>query len=220
MGHKHTLLVEGWDDQYVLRNLLKANHISSVIAQRELVELESIAIIGKEGINNVLSSLSVIVDDRDLERLGIVVDADLDLNARWSSLRNILLQFGTANIPPHPTPTGTIFTLEQPLRQITVGIWLMPDNSLPGILEDFVSFLVPDGDALWEKALNCVAEIPQAERRFPAAQQRKAELHTWLAWQKEPGTPLGLAVTAGYFQSNAPHAQQFVNWVQRLFELS
>jgi hypothetical protein len=220
MGYKHTLLVEGWDDQYVLRNLLKANHISSVIAQRDFVKPENIAIIGKEGINSLLNSLAVIVNDEDLERLGIVVDADVNLDARWSSLRNILLRFGTANLPPRPTPTGTIFTLEQPLRQITIGIWLMPDNSLPGMLEDFVSFLVPDGDTLWQRAIRCVVEIPEAERRFPAAQQRKAELHTWLAWQKEPGTPLGLAVTAGYFKANAPHAQQFVNWVQRLFELS
>lgn len=47
----------------------------------------------------------------------------------------------------------------------------------------------------------------------------EAQLHTWLAWQEQPGTPLGLAITNRYFDANAPHAQQLIAWVRRLFSL-
>jgi hypothetical protein len=47
----------------------------------------------------------------------------------------------------------------------------------------------------------------------------KAQLHTWLAWQDEPGTQLGLAVKRRYLQGDAPLAADFVHWLKRLFEL-
>jgi hypothetical protein len=49
--------------------------------------------------------------------------------------------------------------------------------------------------------------------------ETKALIHTWLAWQEEPGTPLGLAIKRQYFAGDAPLAAEFVNWLKRLFEL-
>lgn len=48
----------------------------------------------------------------------------------------------------------------------------------------------------------------------------KAEIHTWLAWQKEPGKPLGQAITARYLNPNAPDAQQLIAWIRRVFHLT
>jgi hypothetical protein len=93
----------------------------------------------------------------------------------------------------------------------------MPDNELEGILEDFVAFLVPTGDSLWPYAKECVQQIP--DRRFGLHQQSKADIHTWLAWQAEPGRPLGLAIQSRYLDPNAPHAQKLVGWLRRLFEI-
>ena len=47
----------------------------------------------------------------------------------------------------------------------------------------------------------------------------KAQLHTWLAWQEQPGTPLGLAITNRYLDANAPHAQKLMDWIRQLFDL-
>ncbi len=46
-----------------------------------------------------------------------------------------------------------------------------------------------------------------------------AEIHTWLAWQEEPGSPLGQAITKRYLDADAPRAQQLMDWVRRLFDL-
>jgi len=95
----------------------------------------------------------------------------------------------------------------------------MPDNQLPGILEDFIGFLVPQGDLLWTRAADCLKSIPLEQRRFTSAKQAKAHIHTWLAWQEEPGTPFGSAITKRYLDADALHAQKLMNWVKRLFDL-
>ncbi|MDQ3882101.1 MAG: hypothetical protein M3249_02935, partial [Thermoproteota archaeon] len=45
----------------------------------------------------------------------------------------------------------------------------------------------------------------------------KAQLHTWLSWQHEPGTPLGLAITKRYLEADTLHAQRLITWIRRLF---
>jgi hypothetical protein len=100
-----------------------------------------------------------------------------------------------------------------------VGIWLMPDNTISGMLEHFVRLLIPEGDALWPVAESSVKQAIAVERRFPETQVMKANIHTWLAWQEEPGKPMGQAITKRYFDAVAPQAQQLVGWLRRLFEI-
>ena len=166
-----------------------------------------------------MNTLPIELKRSDLGHLGIVVDADTDLSARWKSLRNTLLNAGKVSVPKNPDCNGTIVVLQRPDRTVKVGIWLMPDNQLPGMLENFIEFLVPSGDALWTKAVACVEQLSEGERRFRPNHEIKAQVHTWLAWQEDPGTPLGQAVTKRYLDANAPHAHQLIDWIRRLFDL-
>lgn len=100
-----------------------------------------------------------------------------------------------------------------------VGVWLMPDNTVAGMLEHFISFLVPADDALWAKAQECVQRIPEPERRFPPNHSIKAQVHTWLAWQEEPGKPMGQAITKRYLDAEAHDAQRFMSWIRQLYSL-
>jgi hypothetical protein len=38
-----------------------------------------------------------------------------------------------------------------------------------------------------------------------------------LAWQQEPGKPLGQAITARYIDADAPNAKQLIEWLRSLF---
>lgn len=53
-----------------------------------------------------------------IEKFGIVVDADLSLESRWESLRSLLLKAGYTDISKKPAPDGTI------IRQ-KVAEWLV-----------------------------------------------------------------------------------------------
>ena len=205
MANKSVLLVEGKDGEHVLYSLLLHHQVPKVFE-----------VVNKEGIDSLLNDLDVEIDRSDLERLGIIVDADTDLSSRWQSLRDRLSSLGYAAMPDTPHSGGTIVAHE--VRPV-VGIWLMPDNTLPGMLEHFVSFLGAADDPLWGIADGCLNEIPDDQRRFSPNHRIKAQIHTWLAWQKEPGTPFGSAITKRYLDANAPHAQQLIAWIRTLFEL-
>ncbi len=97
------------------------------------------------------------------------------------------------------------------------GAWIMPDNAAAGALEDFTASLVPPDDALWRRAGEAVDSIPEEHRRFPPVRRSKAHIHTWLAWQESPGSPMGQAITKGDLDANAPAAMEFVGWLRRLF---
>ena len=68
--------------------------------------------------------------------------------------------------------------------------------------------------------LDEVEHIDAATRqRYPNRHRSKALIHTWLAWQQNPGRPMGTAIKAGYLQHDAPIALAFVAWLRRLFEI-
>jgi hypothetical protein len=210
MADENLLLVEGVNDQNVLWHLMNNHNIA-----RGIIEVKPFG-----GVESLLTDLPLQLRSA-AKRLGIVVDADTDLSSRWESLRNILIAYNYKDVPASPMPEGTIVEPEDlPIVRVPkVGLWIMPDNQMPGMLEHFVSFLGATTDPLWPVADDCLNHIPQDHIRFNSNQRIKAHLHTWLAWQAEPGQPIGLAITKTFLDANAPHARQLIGWIRRLFDL-
>jgi hypothetical protein len=98
----------------------------------------------------------------------------------------------------------------------TIGIWLMPDNSTPGALEQFARLLVPGSDKLWPEAETVVQHIKSIEQRFRMTYEMKATLHTWLAWQKEPGKPIGQAMIKHFLDLKISQREWIVQLVADL----
>lgn len=151
-----------------------------------------------------------------LQHLGVVVDCDPDkgMRVRWQQLFNLAKNAGY-DVPKTPAQQGTILVRE---GRPALGIWLMPDNKGDGFLEDFVGFLVSPGDAMWEWADKCLDLVPECPSRFKPSHRAKARIHSWLAWQEEPGTPMGSAITQRYLDAHAAHALRFFAWLRLLFE--
>jgi len=84
MAAKRILLVEGTDDEHVLKHLC---------GNRGIPRLDDVKSHG--GVDQLLESFPVRLkasDDGDI--VGIVIDADTDLAARWQSLRGRLTGAG------------------------------------------------------------------------------------------------------------------------------
>jgi hypothetical protein len=205
------LLVEGNDDFHVFCKFFEHFQLPA----------NAFGIKEKVGYDRIRDSLAEEVMASGRQALGIVVDADVDLHARWQSLRDRLIVLGYAAVPVQPDAGGTIINSAADSELPTIGLWLMPDNQLPGILENFIAFLVPgqETNPLWQHATQCVANIP-GQRAFPDVRLPKAQLHTWLAWQEEPGKPLGQAMAARYLNTQTEAADQFIAWIKRLFQIS
>jgi hypothetical protein len=207
MVARNLLLVEGPDDKHVLKHLCDARGVP--------VAFENIVSLG--GVEHLLESLPFQLEQSGIEALGVVVDADTDLAARWQSLRDRLVKAGYEDLPISPTPTGTILQPPPDALLPRVGVWIMPDNQTKGILEDFLRFLVPAESRLFDHVQSSVKAIPSEEKRFSQLAEPKALIHTWLAWQKEPGKPFGLAITEKFLDSRVAQVDVLVDWLKQLF---
>lgn len=147
------------------------------------------------------------------KRLAIVLDADApNLRSKWQAVSNILKNKGY-NTPSIPNPNGTILKSEgMPI----IGVWLMPDNTVDGMLEDFCMNLAPEG------VLDCMQEFLDNTRAngiatFKEVHNSKALIHCYLSTQDEPGSPLGLAITKKVLSPNEESAVKFTNWLTQVF---
>ena len=207
MANGKILLVEGTDDKHVMKH---------ICGNRGIPHLDEVK--PHEGVINLLESLKVrltLSEEGDI--IGVVIDADTEISDRWKSIRNQVTGVGYQNVPDQPDPDGTI--LDPPAGTLLprLGVWIMPNNQTNGILEDFLRFLVPQPNILFDHAKVSVAAIPEGERRFKQLDEPKAIIHTWLAWQEEPGRPFGTAISACFLDPNVPEVDVLATWLKRLF---
>ena len=205
MADRVLLLVEGKDDEHVLGHICSKRDISPTVAIRPYGNYEQL-----------LSSL-----DTDLrfgepnEAYGVIVDADWDVSARWQAVLHRLRLAGYHNLPALPDPAGSIIEPPQDSVLPRTGVWIMPDNQAPGKLEDFLRFMIPDGDKLLSHAQACLDSLDTPP--FRDVDRPKALIHTWLAWQRKPGRPYGTAIEVGSLNAGVPQVDALVDWLERLF---
>jgi hypothetical protein len=80
--------------------------------------------------------------------------------------------------------------------------------------------LIDQNDALIGHAESSTDLAKGKGAAFTDRDRIKAIIHTWLAWQKEPGKPYGLAMKAEYFRHDSPTAAVFVAWFKALYRLT
>lgn len=200
------LLVEGKNDQHVVWALCEAY---------QLPETFDVLVPGAGGVEAVLQDIPARIDEPGLQTLGIVLDADEDIQSRWAGVCRRLEEVGYG-LPKQPVESGCITRLPDHPK---VGIWVMPNNQLPGMLEDFVGFLIPQNDRLKPLAEKTLQSIEKKKLNlYRPTYRSKALIHTWLAWQEMPGMPMGQAITAQVLLHNQPLANRFVDWLKNLFD--
>jgi hypothetical protein len=202
------LLVEGKDDLYTVVNLLKP-HIGweENSPPVQITDCEGSTLLNDETIPLWLKA-------SDTKILGIVLDAEGDCQGRWKRIRQLCAPY-VPKIPENLPQEG----LAIPSKRGQFGVWIMPNNQHPGMLETFLKGLVPKR----YNGLLSYAEIAskRAKARFGApygdTHYDKALMHTWLAWMEPPGRPFGTAFLARILDADADTAGLFLNWFRDLY---
>ncbi|MBM7116561.1 DUF3226 domain-containing protein [Archangium primigenium] len=209
----YRLMVEGPDDKHALLGLMKRHGYDWDDARSTRPHVEDM-----QGVSKLLDSANLSTGAKSLSRMGLVLDADLDVKPRWQQLRDCFSHL-RIDLPVSPASEGTVVDiLPRPdLKLSRLGIWLMPDNQQPGILEDFLGNLVPANDPCWAYAEEATVKARSLGGALAQKDQIKGRIHTWLAWQTDPGLPFGTALTARLLGHDSPQALAFVSWFQRLF---
>ena len=204
----YRLLVEGADDKHTIIHLMTRHGADWNSSERFLPYVDDCG-----GVDPLIETLAVAAKS-GYKRLGVVVDANADIAARWDRIRTALAK-ADVSLSENPGPDGIV--VAGMTRDTKIGVWLMPDNQGRGQLEDFLAKLVPPNDGCWAHACEATRRAKEIGAMFAEKDLCKASIHTWLAWQESPGLPFGTAITAKYFGVDSPEALKFVNWFKQLF---
>jgi hypothetical protein len=212
--HSNVLLVEGKQDLRVIPELMEANGVRWGTRKNPVVFIRDY-----DGYQNLIDPdvIATELQASSLSALGIMIDADEHPEQRWQSIRNASLR----NIPDLPETLPEEGLIHITPDRIRFGVWLMPDNKMNGMLESFLSYMIPSGNKpLWEFAQETVQVAQNKGANFIESHCDKANIYTWLAWQHPPGRQLHQAVIERILHPTHPDAQTFVNWFKALYELN
>ena len=205
----YKLLVEGNDDVHVVRALWNSQ------SKPELFD-----IIDCKSKDRVLNELKIRLTTPQNHRvIGVILDADTDASACWDAIKSRLNATGKYNSRKLKLSTNGLILEATDPEFPKIGVWIMPDNNLPGMLEDFLAALSEPEDPLMLKAEEVLSDLEnQGINKYKNVHRAKAKIHTFLAWQDEPGKPMGTAITTRILDPTKSNAKVFIAWLERLFQ--
>ena len=96
------------------------------------------------------------------------------------------------------------------------GLWIMPDNQNEGMLEDWIKTCVSQNEqTLFQQAQDVVKDITNP--KFSSHLTSKAEVATWLAWQKQPGHGLYAAIKDQLLDNESSLFKDLKDWLLKVF---
>ena len=215
----YVLLVEGDDDKYFFNKICATFNPSPNIKVAVPKDFN-----GQNSKGGVLESLPPLLKqlaDGSLSKLAVIVDADyeeqhgLGYQRTLQKITTLLIQQdfvliqNTENHEP-----GLVF--ENGPELANFGLWVMPNNQDSGMLEDFVKACIKTDElSLFEHATQVVHAI--SEPKFKPHLYAKAEVATWLAWQKQPGHGLYCAVKDNLLNTDHALFQEMEQWLKKIF---
>lgn len=172
----------------------------------------------KEGVFNHLPNLLNQLGDAEVTHLVVVVDADSTVNGGGyeraiNRVIEIVEPYGFT-LKSDKLVAGVIFEHDDGLADF--GLWVMPNNGKEGMLEDWIkSCIHSDEHELFTHAQEAVDTLPQT--KFKSIHISKAEVATWLAWQKQPGHGLYRIVKDELIDTDSASHKELSAWLNHIY---
>lgn len=196
------LIVEGTSDLFAIAEL-----------RNDVCINDNFDIVVLNTITNLEKEIAVRLKSSELETLGIVVDADVNALKIWEEIQKIF-NSNSISLPSDIPAEGLIVDI----LSIRIGIWIMPNNQLNGTLEDFLHYLIPSDHLVMDEVEIHIQNIEGKNlHKYNANNHSKAKIHSWLALQESPGTPIGRAINYKYFKTDNPECKKFTDWLEKLY---
>ena len=194
------LLVEGKNDMHVVRHLCYRNE-----------PMPEFRIQVKENVDSLLEDIGAELKAPGRKVVGILLDANEDLRARWDAVFN-RLRNESIEVPYSGPDPGGIVVKSNP----RVGIWFMPNNRTSGELENFILEMIPENDPIWPRSREYIDSIPSTDRKFKDKKVLRAKIHSWLATREDPRF-MGQAIGTEDLKIDGTLCTTFVEWIKKLF---
>jgi len=194
------LLLEGTDDCYIIKKFCEDDNIAV-----------NFGFCNCRGDSNLLKQLNAFLLANDKDIIGVILDADNNVDARYQEIKDKVKKFYTL---PKDMPKGGLVHTEKGRPKL--GVWIMPNNQDNGALEEFYLTLATDIDTDFIDNV-----ITQAENKkltsFKSQHRKKVIMHTYFSWQDSPGSPLHASINKIALDNNQNIAKAFSAWLVQLF---
>jgi len=215
---KKVLLVEGDSDKSFFQKLCKRLDLDTVVQVATPKDLEGRRN-SKEGVFHRLDVLLNQLNDGQITHIALVVDADypehhgLGYQKTIDRVETLVEPFDFEL--DLASENGLCFKHADGFADL--GLWVMPDNQQEGMLEDWIKTCVKvDEQTLFQSASSAVQGLENP--KFSAHLTSKAEVATWLAWQKQPGHGLYVALNDELLDGDSPLFKAIEQWLLRVFK--
>jgi hypothetical protein len=219
----HILLVEGEADRGFLEQVCKKLNLNpeiKIATPKDFqADYDNPLPNGKQNVLNLLNDLlpDLIDESPDIKRLAAIIDADYDIKngLGFQKTLNRIKEIATDydfNLLENNN-NGLIFKN----GDLEFGLWIMPNNQQEGMLEDFIrTCITSDEQELFNKAAETIQTI-SAPKFDKTIHLTKAEIATWLAWQKTPGHGFYVSVKDNLLQTDHALFQELEKWLKHIF---
>lgn len=212
------LYVEGPNDKWVTISL-----------RQQYGHEEDVVVEAKESCGQALMAFGLkISNPTTTKRLGLIIDADTDINARYAEITKELRK--TSNLSIDVSELANNNGLIKEIKRdsgdiIKIGIWIMPNNMKAGRIEDFLFEKIEEDNKLFKQVEPLINTLEQnagkdkdiANYMYLPKHRDKAKLHTYMAWSNPPDLSMGMAVKKGFFPVESETEKKFRAWIENLF---
>jgi hypothetical protein len=185
IAHNVLLLVEGYDTFAIVMQLLRAT------GTERSIELRNAG--GTDDLVKSLRLLPSLSGFAQVVALGVIRDCEANPNGAFESVQNALRSSG---IPIPAVPRE--FASGNP----QTGVYLLPDNDTPGMLETLLWRAISDHPSVpcIDDFLSCVTQ----KTGQPLANIDKSRVYAYIAAREQPQLLPGQAARAGFFPWDNP----------------
>ena len=225
INHANILIVEGEGDRSCLEQLCHTLKISpDIVLPATPKDLLDDGYDSKQGVYIALEDRLDLLKQADspLKRLAIIVDADQakdgqSFHTTFDTITQRLKAFDYHfDSQASNDSSGLIFS-HSDLGFNPIGVWIMPNNSADGAIESWISECIdPVKCDLFPHAQTVVNGLSTSfNRTFTGNKKAKADVATWLAWQRSPS--IGLYAAVPLLNTQSTHYQNLVTWLNYVF---
>lgn len=159
---------------------------------------------GKDNFKNLMPGFMFATGFKNIEKIAVIRDADENADDAFKSITGVLEKTGLQS-PKRPGE----FSSSSP----SVGVFIMPDNSSEGMLEDLCLESVKNHEAMRcvDDFIACTQTLKETPKNIS-----KAKVQVFLAAKPGITYSLGLAAQKGYWNFNSEKLQPLIKFLKQL----
>lgn len=181
MGTQTVLFVEGHHDLVFVETLVQ--QIEGHRLDFDVRKIDGKSSMWRDCGVDFKNAMQSAIESPDTGAVGLILDADECSTETWRLVKKRVNFPGLGIVfeAQRIAAEGFVQTFFVGARAVAVGVWIMPDNTSVGQLEDLISRMIPQHDLAKSCAESYIDDLPIGLVEIREHQLPKHYIHAWLS---------------------------------------